>query len=194
MAGILASGDAATLAVVQYAALRQHLKSGDLLFCSGNYAMSRMIRAATGSAWSHVGLILRATEIDRVLLLESVEDVGVRFAPLSKYVEDYERGRPYNGRIVIARPKKLTGGQLVQLAQFGADQLTRPYDTEDISRIAARIALGLGRRKKDRAYICSELVAECFAAAGIAVTGSGGFVTPEDAWQGLARSVVGRIR
>ena len=88
---------------VAYAAMRENLQSGDLFFCSGNYKVSELIQRVTDSPWSHVGIILIARDIDRVLLLESVEDVGVRLVPVSKYLIDYEHGRPYDGPLVFAR-------------------------------------------------------------------------------------------
>ena len=49
----------------------------------------------TDSPWSHVGVVFWLKSIQRVLLLESVESIGVRFAPLSKYLSDYKKGKPY---------------------------------------------------------------------------------------------------
>ena len=92
---------------IRYAEARRALQSGDLLFCAGEYPVSKIIRRVTDSPWSHVGLIFRVplndVQGDRVLLLESVEPQGVRFAPLSKYVRDYEKGKPYQGKLAIAR-------------------------------------------------------------------------------------------
>ena len=94
MADHLESKDIKALPVLPYAALRTKLKSGDILFASGDYLVSKAIQKMTGSPWSHVGIVFRLDSIDRMLLLESVEDMGVRFAPLSKYLDDYEDGKP----------------------------------------------------------------------------------------------------
>jgi len=166
-----------------YAALRPQLRSGDLFFCAGKYWVSRAIQQLTGSPWSHVGIVFRAEKIDRVLLLESVEDMGVRFAPLSKYLDDYEDARPYRGDMVVARVSALTPGDFLKIAEFGVDELTRPYDNDEIAKIVARIALGIGRKERDREYICSELVFECFAHAGMGFAyNPKGFISPEDVW------------
>jgi hypothetical protein len=180
-----------------YDEVRPRLRSGDLLFTSGDYALSRLIQVGTNSAWSHVGIIIRIKEINRVLLLESVEDMGVRFAPLSKYLEDYD-GEPYRGRIVIARMKGLVVRSLIPGAQFGVDMLTRPYDKEEIARITARIGLGaLGIRQKpakNGTYICSELVYECLKRAGKTIAyNSSGFISPEDVWRDDAIKFLFRI-
>ncbi len=52
------------------------------------------------------------------------------------------------------------------LTRCGVNELTRPYGKGEIAKIIVRIALGRGKPKRDREYICSELVYECFANAG----------------------------
>ncbi len=182
------------LPVQSYAALRPTLKSGDLLFCSGTYAVSRLIEEATQSPWSHVALVLRAEKLNRLLLLESVEDFGVRMAPLSKYLKNYQDGKPYDGPLVLARCSQVTDANLTAIAQFGVDQLTRPYGNEEIGELVARIALGMGRKTATSGYICSELVEACLKAGGIVVQpGAGGFTTPENVWRDPTVSLLGRI-
>ncbi|HWB10706.1 MAG TPA: YiiX/YebB-like N1pC/P60 family cysteine hydrolase [Pirellulales bacterium] len=190
----LSAADLAALPVQSYATLREGLRSGDLLFCSGNYTVSKLIERGTKSPWSHVGIILRADRINRVLLLESVEDVGVRLAPVSKYLTDYQDGKPYDGAVAVARHDNLTDADVTAMTQFGVDQLTLPYDNEEIGEIVARIALGIGRRTATSGYICSELVAACFDAAGIRIASDpGGFTTPEDVWVDPHISLLGRV-
>ncbi|MBP8541768.1 MULTISPECIES: YiiX/YebB-like N1pC/P60 family cysteine hydrolase [Citrobacter] len=181
--------------VVNYATLRETLKSGDLFFASGDYLVSKAIEKVTDSPWSHVGIVFVLPQIDRVLLLESVEDMGVRLAPLSKYLSDYDDiGKPYKGRAVLARYDTLAKSAVEQIAAFGLNELTRPYDKEEIARILARIALGKGKAKKDREYICSELVYACFNNAGVNIAyNPKGFISPEDVWQDSHISLINRI-
>ncbi|MFS9416867.1 MULTISPECIES: YiiX/YebB-like N1pC/P60 family cysteine hydrolase [Citrobacter] len=181
--------------VVNYATLRETLKSGDLFFASGDYLVSKAIEKVTDSPWSHVGIVFVLPQIDRVLLLESVEDMGVRLAPLSKYLSDYDDiGKPYKGRVVLARYDTLAKSAVEQIAAFGLNELTRPYDKEEIARILARIALGKGKAKKDREYICSELVYACFNNAGVNIAyNPKGFISPEDVWQDTHISLINRI-
>src|SRR4051794_39918589 len=101
MADHLEREEVVAIPVEAYADVRARLRSGDLLFCSGNYLLSRAIRKSTRSPWSHVAVVLAIREIDRVLLLESVEDVGVRLAPVSSYLDDYAGGQPYEGLLVF---------------------------------------------------------------------------------------------
>lgn len=177
-----------------YREIRPALQSGDLLFTAGDYLVSQVIQKFTDSPWSHVGIIFRVDSIDRVLLLESVEDVGVRFAPLSKYLSDYEGGKPYAGRAVVARCEGLSQPALEKIAGFGTDQLTRTYDREELVNIMCRIALGKAKSRRDDAYICSELVYECFARAGLEFRyDERGFISPENIWRDRRVELVVRI-
>ena len=194
MADHIENKDIKALPVLSYSDLRAKLKSGDLLFASGDYLVSKAIQMVTDSPWSHVGIVFRLDSIDRVLLLESVEDMGVRFAPLSKYLNAYDNGRPYKGRVVLARCKDVDSSTVAGLSTFGIDELTQPYDKDEIAKILARVTLGIGKKEKDREYICSELVYECFSHAGKEFAyNPKGFISPEDVWVDPRLSLVGRI-
>lgn len=183
--------------VVDYKAFRREIRSGDLLLCSGSGLFSRMIQAATGSVWSHVGFVMRLDYIDRVMVLESLEPQGVRTVPLSKYLYDYDsNGTPYPGGLAIARhaafekiARQENRAALRKLGQFAVDLFGYPYDSVEIARIAARIAAShlpfkeADKRalKRDREFICSEYVWECYSALGIRVGyDDKGFVAPVD--------------
>lgn len=180
--------------VEDYEQGRYKLQSGDLLICSGSGVFSRMIQASTQSIWSHVGFVMRLDSIDRVMVLESVEPLGVRTVPLRKYLADYDsRGHPYPGGVVIARHNEFaamaTESKWRRFGQFAADLFGYPYDKDEIVKIAARIAASsLPFRKKDRKalqrdreYICSEYVWECYRHFGIRIPHDPrGFIAPAD--------------
>ncbi len=194
MADTLKKSEIKALPVHEYSKVREDLKSGDLFFASGDYLVSRAIQHMTDSAWSHVGIVFRLHSIDRVLLLESVEDMGVRFAPLSKYLSDYDNGRPYRGTAMLARCAAVTKQVVSKLSLFGIDELTQPYDKDEIAKIMARITLGIGKKERDREYICSELVYECFTRAAIEFEyNEEGFISPEDIWTNDKVSSLARI-
>lgn len=170
---------------VKYEAIRSTLKSGDLVFCSGNYLFSRLIQRFTKSLWSHVGMVYYDTGLDRMLILESEKLYGVRLAPLSKYMKDYHgKNKPYKGLIAVARLEpELDLEQLKKGISFGMDELTKPYDDWEILRIAMRILFKRGRRVKDRKYICSELVQVCYKEMGIVFNYRNKIISPDDIWK-----------
>lgn len=195
MADHLNKNAVAALPTTGYDVLRASLRTGDLLFASGNYPVSQAIQKVTQSPWSHVGIIFKVEEIDRVLLLESVEDMGVRFAPLSKYTDDYENGAPYDGRLVVARINDFAPAEIAPMAKFGIDELTRPYDKDEVAKIIVRIALKIGKVDRDREYICSELVYECFREAKREFTyNANKFISPEDIWRDSKVQFFGRLK
>lgn len=180
--------------VTDYASIRSQIRSGDLLMCSGNHWFSKLIQRASGSVWSHVAFVMRLEEIDRVVVLESIESAGVRAIPLSRYLTDYDGGgKPYNGGVILARHQQfetwVNPAKLKKFGQFAVDQFGYHYDRDEIAKIAARIAAGKLRfssherraLKRDKEYICSEYVWECFHAINIPIRyNRGGYVTPAD--------------
>lgn len=175
----------------RYAAARSEIKSGDILLASGNYMFSKLIQKATGSCWSHVAFVMRLDEIDRVMVLESIEGKGVRTIPLSEYVSNFEgTGKGYDGRWAIARHSefqiKTTPQKIKDLAQFAVDRFAYPYDEEEIAKITVRIVgakLGFKAKKlkRNEEYICSEYVYECYRKIGIKIQqGNSGFIAPSD--------------
>lgn len=180
--------------VVDYENFRSQIEHGDLLLCSGSGWFSRMIKTATQSVWSHVGFVMRLDDIGRIMVLESVEPLGVRTVPLRKYIEDYDNnGDPYSGGLVIARhadfAKPDIQGSLGQFGRFAVDLFGYPYDKGEIAKIAARIAASYlpfsdedkKSLERDQEYICSEYVWECYKKLGINIEWDRrGFIAPAD--------------
>ena len=173
--------------------VRKKIENGDLLMCAGRKWTSKLIREATGSCWSHVAFVMRIPQIDRVMVLESVESKGVRTIPLSHYLSNYEQsGKAYDGGLVIARHAELAGkatpAAMKKLGQKAVNLFGYPYDRVEISRIAVRIAsakLGFSKRyterlKRNGEYICSEYVEECYRSIGVRITHKSGYITPGD--------------
>jgi len=183
------------LPVQAYEAVRDSLRSGDLVFCSGSYLFSGLIQRFTRSVWSHVAIVYRDEALGRVFVLESEAGVGVRLVPVSKYLRDYHgRRRPYRGQIVVGRLQPaLSAEQVRRGVSFGMDLLTKPYDSSEILRIALRIAFRVGRGARDRKFICSELVDECFRAAGVRFNRPDNYISPQDIWRNDAVGLAARI-
>lgn len=177
-----------------YGDMRAKLRDGDVLICSGSGVFSAMIQQATGSVWSHVGFILRLEPFDRVILLESVEPIGVRTVRLSKYLENYANDkRPYPGGLAVIRHKQFANvvdtAALAKLAGYAIDRFGYPYDKDEIIKIAARILaskvkfdpMQMKKIEPDAEFICSEYVARCFEQIGLTVQANQmGFVAPSD--------------
>lgn len=175
---------------VPYTELREHIQSGDILLCSGSAVFSKLIQHATNSVWSHTGFLLRVENIDRILVLESVESIGVRTVPLSHYCLAYngtETGYP--GKVYIARHQVFSttdAAQLVHFSQGAVDLFGYPYDPKEILATAARIVaakLGMAPEPfvRNRVYICSEYVFECLNSIGITIPyNRAGYITPDD--------------
>jgi uncharacterized protein YycO len=180
--------------VMKYQDARKKMVSGDILLCSGSGWFSKMIQKGTKSVWSHVGFVMRLDNIDRVMVLESVEPLGVRTVPLSKYLTDYDsKKNPYPGGLVIARhedfAKKATEAKLKKFGQFAVDLFGYPYDKDEIAKIAVRISTSFlpftasekKALKPDREYICSEYAWECYRSVGIKIEhDKRGFIAPAD--------------
>lgn len=168
----------------RYEKIRDYIKTGQIVFCSGSYAFSGIIQKLTKSTWSHVAVIYKDESLGRVLVLEAEPRYGIRLIPLSKYLRDYKgTKRPYKGQMVIAQLNTvLPKEELDRGISFGLDELTRPYDNYEIVRIMMRILFHISKRERNRAYICSELVRDIFVKAGILFHYNDTYISPDNIW------------
>ena len=168
----------------KYEQIREYLKTGQIVFCSGSYAFSGVIQKLTKSVWRHVAVIYKDDQLGSVLVLEAEPRYGIRLIPLSKYLKDYKgKKRPYKGQMAIAQLNiPLEKKQLDRGISFGLDELTRPYDNYEIVRIMMRILFHISKREKNRAYICSELVRDIFVKAGIIFRYKDTYISPDNIW------------
>ena len=181
--------------VIPYEKIRDNLKTGDIFFSSGSYLFSGVIQNLTKSTWSHVAVIYKDVELGRVLVLEAEPRVGIRLIPLSKYLHDYKgTKRAYKGEVVLAHlnfdveKEKLNRG-----ISFGLDELTRPYDNYEIVRIMIRILFHISKREKNRNYICSELVRDMLAKAGVIIQYQNTYISPNNIWEDKRVNLMYRI-
>jgi hypothetical protein len=173
------------LPVMPYEKIREHLKTGHIFFSSGSYLFSGAIQRLTKSIWSHVAIVYKDEDLGRILILEAEPGVGIRLIPVSKYLRDYKgTKRPYKGQVVLAKLNfDLEKEKLNKGISFGLDELTRPYDNWEIIRIMMRILLKRGRKEKNRNYICSELVRDAFAKAGVLFKMNDSYISPQEIWK-----------
>jgi hypothetical protein len=179
---------------VPYAKLRDSLRDGDVVLCQGRDPFSKLIQWSTKSPWSHVGLVFRVDRLDRVVVIEAVEKIGVRAVALSDFVSRDSAGtHPYPGKILFVRHEELKGDvsdpRVLELARFAFGRLGCKFAPGEIARIAMRIvdARVFGNRKTPKAllskdeFICSEFVAGAYESAGLTIPWDGlGFVAPSD--------------
>lgn len=177
---------------VPYSQARPQLRTGDIaLFHSINLG-SRLVEFGTHSLWSHAAFVWCLPEVDRVMLLESMDTVGVRVMPMSTRINGCEAiPTPFQGKLLVARhddfPHPPPRHSLNAMTRFALDRVGFPYSFQELHHIALRIVLGMagriesGRLQLGNGFICSEYVAKCFGAIGIELApGKEGFIAPAD--------------
>ena len=187
MAELITKKQIKALPVIPYDKIRDQLKTGYIFFSSGSYTFSGIIQRLTKSAWSHVAIVYKDEELRRVLILEAEPKIGIRLIPLSKYLHDYKgTKRAYKGQIVLAKLNfDLEPEKLNKVICFGLDELTRPYDNWEIIRIMTRILFRIGKKEKNKNYICSELVRDAFAKAEVVFKLNDTYISPQEIWKDI---------
>ena len=185
MAAPLTKKELKKLPVYKYEAIRDQLVTGHIFFSSGSYTFSGIIQRLTKSVWSHVAIIYKDVELQRVMVLEAEPKVGIRLIPLSKYLRDYKgTKKPYKGQVVLAKLNfNLEHENLNKAISFGLDELTRPYDNWEIIRIMLRILFRIGKKERNKNYICSELVRDAFLKAGVTFRMHDSYISPQEIWK-----------
>ena len=150
----------------------------------GSYLFSGIIQRLTNSVWSHVAVIYKDEELERILILEAEPYADIRMIPLSNYLKDYKgKRRSYKGQMVIAKLKEpIEDMRLNRGISFGLDALTKPYDNYEIFRIMIRILFHISKRERNRSYICSELVRDIFAKSGVIIRYYDTYISPDNIW------------
>jgi hypothetical protein len=164
------------------AALRRHVRKGDVILIEGNERISECIKYLTQSSWSHAALFVGGEPLRRNpqardlylekfgedaewLMVEALVDEGVTLSPLSKY-------RDFNIR--LCRPYNLSGDDLNEVLDEALRSVGSTYDIKNIFDLARyflpvslvprrlrRKALQFGSGEPTR-VICSSLIAACF--------------------------------
>src|SRR5579863_8398924 len=160
------------------AALKRHIKKGDVILVEGNERISECIKYLTQSSWSHSALYvgdeptrrdpaIRAKfgEEAEFLVVEALVETGVILSPLVKY-------RDFNIR--ICRPFNLSSADTAEVLDEALRSVGDTYDLRNVfdllryflpvSLVPARWrheALRYGSGIPTR-VICSSLIAGCF--------------------------------
>ncbi len=164
------------------AALKRHIRKGDVILVEGNERISECIKYLTQSSWSHSALYVGDEPIRRspetkaalaeqfgeeanFLMVEAVADAGVVLSPLTKY-------RDFNIR--LCRPFNLSAADLAEVMDEAIRSVGETYDLRNVIDLARyflpvslvprrfrRQALQFGSGEPTR-VICSSLVASSF--------------------------------
>lgn len=116
------------------------LQSGDVVLQASTSERSALIRKASRSPYSHVGIIEVAK--DGVFVLEAIQPVSR--TPLASWAK-----RGEGGWVTVLRPKGLDGAARNRVVAAAKKELGKPYDAR--------------YRWDDARIYCSELVVKAFA-------------------------------
>ncbi|MEN9699646.1 MAG: hypothetical protein RLZZ301_844 [Bacteroidota bacterium] len=124
----------------------QTFQDGDLIFQHSASAQSTAVQQATGSYYSHCGILFYLD--GKPFVFEALEPVGVR--SLENWIASGE-----NEQFAVYRLKdqNLNEAQLETMKRFLKNQLDKHYDGQFLW--------------SDERFYCSELVYKCYASAGI---------------------------
>lgn len=115
------------------------VKTGDVVLQTSRSSRSALIRKASRSPYSHVGLVEVAS--DGVFVIEAVQ-------PVSRTPFRQWRSRGAGGRVTVLRSTSLNEAQLERVVAAAKAELGKPYDAH--------------YRWDDGRLYCSELVAKAF--------------------------------
>lgn len=121
----------------------QKLKEGDLLFMQSQGSLTPAIKEATGSDWTHVGLLLKFE--GQWVVLEASD--GVEITPLVDFVYRFNKGSVLVKRLKSS-VQKITKKHIAQMKEIAATLIGAPYD--------------FFFEWSDRAYYCSEVTYKIF--------------------------------
>jgi Permuted papain-like amidase enzyme, YaeF/YiiX, C92 family len=164
------------------AALKRHVRKGDVILVEGNERVSECIKYLTQSSWSHAALYVGDEPIRRnpemkaplaaqfgeeanFLVVEAIVEAGVVLSPLSKY-------RDFNLR--VCRPFNLSAADLADVMDEAIRSVGDTYDLRNVIDLARyflpvslvparfrRRALQFGSGEPTR-VICSSVIASSF--------------------------------
>ena len=175
-----------------YSQARPELRTGDIVLFHSTALGSLATEIGTHSLWSHAALVWRLADVDRVLLLESMDTVGVRVMPMSTRIDGCAAApTPYHGSLLVLRhpdlPEQIDPQKVRAMTQFALDRVGYPYSFSELHQIALRIVLGMagkvlkGRLEPKNQFICSEYVAKCLEDIGVEIAPNiEGFIAPAD--------------
>ena len=160
----------------KYSTIRKNLDTGDLVLFSGKGNISQGIKFLTNSKYSHVGMVVKMPEWNKVVLYESttlsdLADIesgkatkGVQMVFLS------DRLRTYDGDVAVRHLSGIQRDENLKkaLTDFRHKMRGRKYETSKIQLLKAAHDGWFGKNEEDLSSLfCSELVAEAYQRMGL---------------------------
>jgi len=165
---------------IKYSDIRSQLKVGDVIAFSGKSRVSNLIKFATRSDISHVGIVLESNSLELGHMVHIIEStslattpdavtkelfVGVQIQQLSRRIES-EKGQVYH--VPLLEPlDEYKQTAMIDWLRYKHTQRT-PYDT--IQALGAGLdlldGLGLENDTDFSSLFCSELVTKALQLAG----------------------------
>lgn len=152
------------------------MRPGDLIFVRGRGLFAYLIRQTTGGHWSHVEIVVSATES-----VSAMEGEGIRRCNFAEAFKDEEWR--------AATVATASDTQAFLVSKLALDKIGGRYDTRAILGVWFRFALKrLGVRlassnptQENEKFFCSELVAYLFAEQGVTFsTNTPALTTPSE--------------
>lgn len=177
------------------------LQIADILLSTGSATVSRVIRGATGSNYSHAAIYIGNGNI-----IEAVGD-GVQLKSLKRAMTD-------DSLVSVYRHSNLSSGQGQKAVAYARLQVGKPYDSAGaagggltsgrgivIAVFLGPLLAGIGfaadirnRNNPEAAFYCSELVALSFAHAGVSLGSGAASTTPEDIKKSRQTNYIGELK
>lgn len=184
------------------------LRPADILLSTGDAAVSAVIRAGSGSRFSHAALYIGGGEI-----IEAIGEGVVR--------QSLARAMGDDTLVSVYRRLRMSDAQAQQIIRYASTQVGRPYDAAGaagagsgsgrgfmITVLAAAIVPGLGsltqsalvtadainQHNPGRSFFCSELVAMAYAEAGVPIGSGGASTTPGEIESAHVLNLVGNLK
>jgi hypothetical protein len=166
----------------QYERYRPQIKSGDVIAFSGNEGFSKLIKWASGSMFSHVGIVLNTNLSGElggsVLIVESTVETRVQDATNSEVIKGVQlhwlskRILMYDGAVwwvPLKQPLPQEGLEKMQSWLRQTNNQRVPYDYVQVMGAGLDMfeRLGITNRTSLSTLFCSELVTKALQTAGI---------------------------
>jgi len=165
--------------VKDYESLRNEIGSGDVLMYKGTGMTSWVIKKATGSEYSHAGIVVWWN--NRLMVMEAVGK-GVIVTPLSANIDHYVGDVEWYRSV-----DPISDDKRISMVQFAQKESAKKYSTWKATFLGMGRYIGLDfdkddELKKSDQLFCSQYVSAIYTAVGVDLKKNTGdaFMVPDD--------------